>query len=364
MIDTVILKIPRYQIEPIDEKIWQAASQSAHNCKWIRNMTPEEKKHAIYRPRITGLKRTGQLDSIKIEFSCPKIMFGNNLNELEPINFPSLVTRLQENLSEMGIKTSEETIKNAEVLAFHPSKNFQLLRGYTPSYILKEFHKINIKKIFDFNKTDFRNDGQSLQIYSNTHSLVFYDKIADLNRPKKRAIDRDQTIQQLNLFVEIQNKKPGLEILRMEVRLCNKRKIDSLLKKLRLPLKPAFQDLFKNNLCQKVLIDYWEAIQQHNAFIFTTTSNPHQILNNLIRGSPKIKLKETLYLVGLWSLAKHHEGLIGLRKVLEKSYSRRSWQRVCSDLKKLNSANQTTPIHGWVNQINKDLQEFKPFLIK
>ena len=47
----------------------------------------------------------------------------------------------------------------------------------------------------DFEQIKFRNGGESLQLYSNRHSVVLYDKAQDLIKPEKRAIDKDQNSQ-------------------------------------------------------------------------------------------------------------------------------------------------------------------------
>lgn len=360
MIDTVVLKIPKHLIQMDNSPNWQSFLQNEYSQKWIRNMTVEEKRNQIYRPRVTGQKRTGCVDSIKIEFSCPKIIFANNVDELVETDFPTVIDRLQATLKEIGLFVPVDVLKKAQVLSFHPSKNIELSKGYTSRFVIKELNKINIKKIFDLNKTDFRNDGQSLQVYSNSHSLVFYDKIADLNKALKRAIDRDQTIQQLSLFEQIKRTCSTLEILRMEVRLCNKRKINSLLKKLKFSINPIFQDLFNNRLCQKIILDYWEnTIKHHNGLVLNTFSSPYQVLSNLIRASPEISAKEAVYLVGLKCIANQEAGISALRSLIEKGYSPRTWYRVAKDMKRLNQMSKL-PKQDWVNQIENQLSGFRP----
>lgn len=363
MIDTVILRIPKHLLQ-INEATWQSFHQNGHSMKWMRNMTKQEKDNAIYRPRITGQKRTGQQAFVKIEFSCPKMVYGNNLNELQESGFEVLLESLRNSLVEIGINASTSILRRADVLAFHPSKNIQLTNGYTANFVIKELQKVNIKRTFDLNKSDFRNDGQSLQVYTNSHSLVFYDKIADLRKPLKRAIDRDQTAQQLNLFKEIQETKPRLEILRMEVRLTNRRKISSLMKKIDLPIKPSFEELFQNNLCKKVLWDYWGQIfANQNSYLLDAYANPHKLLQNLIRGSPNgVSAKHAIFLVGLKTLAQNEAGMNTLRNSIEKSYSPRTWGRILKQTKELNNASGT-PKQEWVKQIENQLQNYKPLSI-
>lgn len=360
MIDTVVLKILKHKLKYIDPRFYSSYTKSEHHEKFIRNMTTKEKQNGIYRPRLTGSRRNYQIPYIKIEFSCPKLIYGNNLHEVEPKDFNDIIRVLQKNLKEMGVEVNQIELRNAEIMAFHPSKNIPLSNGYTATHIIKELAKINLSKQLDLTKTNFRN-GLALQYYSNSHSLVFYDKIADLNKPKKRAIDKDQTYQQLNLFREIKSKIQGFQVLRMEVRLCNKRKIDSLMKKLGLETKPKFKDLFKNNLCQKILLWYWEEIIiNNNIFLFGTDTNPHQLLKNELISSSNLKLKEAIYRVGLQALSKDKQGIRGLRLIVENSFSNRSWFRINSDLKDINNNYNTFKSHQWVKQIENSLSCMKP----
>lgn len=101
-------------------------------------------------------------------------------------------------------------------------------KPYTSSFAIRELSKINLNQKFDLEEIYFRNDGEELQLYSNRHSLFFYDKINDLNKPTKRAIDKDQMKQQNDLFEYVKREKRNLEVLKMEVRLSHKDKMKEI----------------------------------------------------------------------------------------------------------------------------------------
>ena len=75
-----------------------------------------------------------------------------------------------------------------------------------------------MRKSFDFTKARYMNDGESLVAHTSSHEMILYDKVADIKKGPKRAIDRDQTLYQISFFDEIP-KSELLEILRMEIRL-------------------------------------------------------------------------------------------------------------------------------------------------
>ena len=373
MLDTVVLTIQRDKftlLDPIQDLVapWDLQSKTSSYEKYVKNPSARDKNAGIYQPRLTGVKRWTHGQSfqsvLKVEFSVPKLLYGNNLEEVDDMDFPQVIELLRSRLFRMGVVISVEDLQNAPVTVFHPSKNIVLSDGYTSSLILKELSKINLNQKFDLSKTSFRNDGQSLQGYTIAHSVVFYDKIADLAQSKKRAIDKDQTTQQLSLFTQIKLERPSLEILRLEIRITQKQKINSTLHKLGLPINPTFKQLFKKEICQKIVQSYWETlIKGENLFLFDLSVSPKQLLRKLIKQG-KIKPKEIIYLVGLAQLCRDEGGVRDLRRLLKKSVSQRGWYRFSEGIKSLNAVMSGKVLHGWVNQIDSALHTFKSLRLK
>jgi hypothetical protein len=104
--------------------------------------------------------------------------------------------------------------------------------------------------------------------------------------------------------------------LRIEVRLAKKVKMNAMLKQLGFPTDPTFKDVFKKNVCQKILLTYWsEIITSKNLFLFDTENNPKKTLVNVFKSKKKITPKEAFYLVGLRVLSR--EGIRDVRAVVE-----------------------------------------------
>ena len=127
MLDTIILQIPLNSCWITDYPKFrttkeQMLSNTLFFFKCINNPTREDKKKGTYKPRLTIIKR-GRMFFLKIEFSAPKLIFGNNLDELEETDFDEIVETLQKRMEEMGVKIFKDLIEQAEVSAFHPSKN-------------------------------------------------------------------------------------------------------------------------------------------------------------------------------------------------------------------------------------------------
>ncbi len=365
MLDTVILTIPRGSYKLKTDAFTPNANilkmSGNYLLKCVNNPTSADKKDGNYRPRLTLMKRMtrkGDEIPLKIEFSVAKMLHGNNVDEVEEDDFHKVVIALHEAMIEMSVYVSTEDLQNASVSAFHPSKNIELANGYTSSFVITELHKIDVSKKMDLNRDSFRNNGHSLQFYTNSHSLVVYDKVQDLKKPEKRAMDKDQNPLQLSLF-ETLTKKEKKEILRIEARLPKKVKMNAVLKKLKFPENPTFKQIFNKELCQKVLLDYWdELISGKNHFLFDMESSPTKTLEAIFKDNPHISPKEALYLVGLRVMSK--EGIRTTRAIVERYATTRTWYRMKEDLKLLDKISGKTT-HEWVQQIKDELERFTTY---
>jgi len=363
MLDTIILQIPfsegkvnnPHRFFPVAQNL---LAVKAPFYKWKSNHTKEEKEKKIYRPRLTIIKRGYQL-FLKIEFSAPKLLLGNNLDEVEQEDFEQIVRLLRDGIKEMGATIWTHELENAQVLSFHPSKNIVLNNGYTSDFVIKELYKANVSKTFDLNKADFRNNGQSLQVYTNSHSFVVYDKINDLAKPEKRAIDKEQTKQQRSLFELIRKEHKRLEVIRFEVRLSSKRKMAYVLRDIGYTDKsPIFKEIFYKDICKALVQKYWNDYFGKNLFIFSVENNPQNILRSVLMANPKLKIAKAVQEVGLRILCKDDEGIRGFRAITEGLRGKDSWSYINRQIKALGAPKQAE-LHGFVRQIEQGLRDFK-----
>jgi hypothetical protein len=369
MIDTICLLIPKEKLLFLSENngpAWSLQSHTEEYDKFVRNPTKLQKESGKYYPRLTGYKRKYRDErNVKIEFSIPKIIYNNNLDEVEENQFDEVVNTLKNRLREMGIVATEKAIKKAQVSSIHYSKNIVLEDGYTVNQVISELNKIDLRKIFDFAKARFINDGQSLYLHTTSHEFTIYDKLADMKKDKKRAIDKDQTMIQRTLFNQIEKKKILSEVLRFEVRLGKKVKMDSLLEKLGYSKHMNFEQVFKKEISQKVVTHYWETlITERNLGLFTIQTGDKDILRSVYRAIPKIKPNRAIYLTGLLLLAKDGNGMRELRSILEKKSNSRTWFRIAKDVRELSSTLPSNLVRCWVKQVDTALLAYKALKIK
>jgi hypothetical protein len=360
MIDTIILSIPKSAIIFLNEAKWDLSARTSSYERYIKNPWRREKDSGLYFPRLSGYKTRWKEDSdfVRIEFSVPKIVFFNNLTELRDTDFESIIKTLQERLKMMNIGIEKETLRRASVRCVHFSKNIILTDGYTTSYIIKELNKVNMRKNIDMTKARYMNGWESLCAHTTTHEMIIYDKVSDLKKWTKRAIDKNQTVYQMNLFEPIQKAKT--EILRIEIRLSDTNKMNRVLVELWYNKNPHFFEVFNNAMSQKVLLYYWKKyITDWSLGTHSTLTTPHEILTACL--AKKCKLKEAIYLTGLVLLSRDGDGVRDLRTIITKNAHERTWYRTVSDLKKMETilADIQYP-RSWVTQLEKALKEYAP----
>lgn len=364
MIDTVCLLIPKNKMFYLaGASIWDLYSKTDQYSKFVRNPSKTEKETGKYFPRLTEYKRQfSQEENVRIEFSAPKLLYLNNVDEVEDKDFSLVIDTLQDRLKTMGVIVAKPFLENANVSSVHFGKNILLKNGYTVNYLISEMNKIDLRKSFDFAKTRFINDGQSLYAHSTTHQLVIYDKIPDLMKDKKRAIDKDQTLYQKSLFVELSTENEILEIMRIEVRIGNKQKLNSVLNGLGYPKNLIFKEMFNSDISKKIITDYWnKIIKERSLGVFSVSVSTKDVLQNLLLADEKLKPKQAIYLLGLYMLSKDENGIRQLRTILSKRSCDRTWYRIADEIRRANEVIAKNNLRDWVSQIDNALDEFSAY---
>lgn len=362
MLDTIKLLLSKDMFWVTDKTYFQKETQNALRGYFtlVQNPTKTELINGIYKPRLTMTKRfntTGRQEAtLSIEFSAPKLLFGNNFDELTDDSFPLVIDKLEEVLKTMGVRVFHKLLLSAPVSAVHYSKNIPLTDGTTPHYLISKIKEANIKLSLDINQTDYRNDGHSFKWHSNSYEVAFYDKIKDLEMAKKsekRAIENDSALQ-LSLFDSFQARK-RLEILRIEVRLNKRQKIGQLFHTLGINSDLTFQNLFSQDISQKVLLHYLEELEDKRLPLFDyKPSSPKSLLADLIIRNPRLGLKRTIQLYGL----KQVFDTMTPRELrtMFNGYSQRTWYRLISDAKKVNLPPTISPL----DIVRQHLNSFQP----
>lgn len=326
-----------------------------------QNPTKNELKSGIYKPRLTLTNRYNyekrvREATLKIELSLPKLLYGNNFDELTQNDFELVTEKLVKALKTMGVLVFTKVLENAPVSAIHYSKNIPLTDGLTPHYIIGKIKEANIKLSLDVNQTDYRNEGYSYKWHSNSYEVAFYDKIKDLEtsaKSEKRALERDNAIQ-LNLFETFQERK-HFEVLRMEVRLNKRQKIKQLFNSLGIKSDITYKNIFSTAVSQKVLLNYLDEIESKRLALFDYKPvNSKSLLAELIVQNPELKLKRIVQIYGLkqiFDTVNPRE----LRTMFGKK-SQRSWYRLIAEAKAI----RLPPTQSPLKIVREHLNTFEP----
>jgi len=347
MIDTIVLLLSSdaYTITAPEQFIpaahWTALNKKSRDSLGVisrQNPSIKELRSGTYKPRLTLSQRAniqGRLDTLlKIECSLPKLMFGNNFDELRLKDFPEVSNKLVATLATMGIATTTIALAQAPVTAIHYSKNIALTDGSTPHFFISKIKESNIKFSLDVNQTDYRNDGHSFKWHCNSYEVVFYDKIHDLTKAKrssKRSLEKDNAVQ-LDLFKRLEKRKK-LEIVRMEVRLNKRQKIAPLFKTLGIPSNLTFKSMFKPAISKKILLHYFDEMENKRPALLNFRGDDKALFAALIVNNPDMSPQKILQLFGLQQALK----LTNIRELrtMFGATSQRSWLRLMSDAQKI-----------------------------
>ena len=367
MIDTIVLALPashfyitdHARFSPSTLGFYQAPYYTGGFMKCVQNPISKELRLGLYKPRLTVLKRPmpgGFAITLKIEFSIPKLLYGNNFDEVTEADFERVTRRLRECLDTMGVVVVPALLRSASVSAIHYSKNIPLTDYSTPQPILTELAKANLSQRLDLNRTDFRNEGHAVKFHANSFEVVFYDKLKDLRKAKvseKRAIEPDNLIQ-LELFERVTMLKP-FEVIRMEVRINKRPKLISLLKRLKYPASFTFKSLYSAPLSQAVLRYYFAEIAAAYAIIPPKPDSWKNFPWSFRLQNPKSRARKMLQVAGATCLL-NELGERGFREAM-RGYGASCWPRLKKELIELTPSGRRLPS---VQVIQKALDEFIP----
>ncbi len=289
-----------------------------------------------YKPRLTFLNYG--LPILRIEFSAPKMLYGNNFDELENKDFEPLIQKLTSDLRSMGIEVYQWNLRNAQVAKIDYSKNIILTDGTKSSMILHELSKADINRKIDIAETKYR-IGHSLQFHTNCYEYVFYDKVADLKQAKiseKRAIENNSIVQ-LNLLDLI--KEDPFEVFRIEIRLDKRKKIKETLNKLGLPEEMTFQALFKQELSKPILNHCWNHTIDCLNLAMINDSDLACVLSKIL-DTGRFKLSRALAITSALKII-HLEGERKFEKLVEPYIHNRTYGSLKSDMLSLNLPKHT-----------------------
>src|SRR5688572_23180091 len=118
----------------------------------VQNPTRTDLAEGRYLPRLTLTRRVGRGGfslKLRVEFSAPKLIFGNNFDEVGSQDFNIVVVTLRDKLASMDVRVSEDALRGAGVSAVHYGKNIPITDYSNCSIILRELTKVDLSRRLD-----------------------------------------------------------------------------------------------------------------------------------------------------------------------------------------------------------------------
>ncbi len=300
-------KKPQEETYDTDESI-----EDEENANAIHNFDEDDNEEQStidksYKPKVFLINNFGKLELI-LEFSIPKLMFGNNLEEVCQADYELVVLKIISTLWEMGIDVEHENcIQEARISQVHFGKNFIMTDMLDPKAMINLIAKNDPHFRTDASTKFYKNGGQLVSFYSTSQNILFYDKMAEIKQGirvgAKRSIEKDGKYSTNHLC-----EYGGHAILRMEVRLNGKGKIIGIMKNQdntktlmlgvskggKVTERLAFKDVFDEELSKKVLTTYLEQIRANLKIVLHSYNE--NILHILL--AKKVKWKDAFAYYG------------------------------------------------------------------
>lgn len=355
MIDTVVLSVPMDGLTPCDDskewEDWELNANRAGFRRYIKHPPKDDVEAGMYFPTLTGYRtwdRTkGGISRILIQFSAPKLVYGQNLDELSDRHFETVITLLQDRMARMGLDISEALLRKAEVSKIHYSKNFLLEGGFTASYVIERLWKINLDQRIGRTNTKYANDGEGLHMQTKQYGISIYDKTAEL----RHGLEAD-VLKTLSL---------SHNVVRLEVRFMHKAKLRTFLGDLGLHGPLTFRKLFSSKVSKAVLMRFWDGMISKDAVtLFSRQGSAKEILRDVLVVQRGIRPVRAIYLVGLIILSQDGGGIRELRAILANHGVRETWYRLVKSLRQIGDDLATLRPEEWFEQMEAQLKAYKP----
>ncbi len=368
MIDTIVLLLPHETFTITKPELfkphagWVLHGQKGAGIYAKQNPTKKELKDGIYKPRLTLYSSLAKHNAfephLKIELSLPKLLFGNNFQELRYKDFDSVAKKLASVLEQMGVQTSAKILAHSPVSGIHYAKNIPLTDGSTPYHYIQKIKEAQTNRTLDAQETRYKmtNEGLCYKWHCNAYEVVFYDKIQDLQKAQKsekRALEKDNLLQ-APLFKKLKARTKKFEVLRMEVRLNKRQKIKPLFEKLGIRSDLSFKKLFKPAIARKVLLHYLDELAYKRfALLDYKASHDKLLLSTITLNNLHLSPKQVFMLFG-FKKALETMNLRELRNMLAHC-SPRAWQRLLVDAKQV----MLPKTHDSLDFIRNEVEKFK-----
>jgi hypothetical protein len=131
-------------------------------------------------------------------------------------------------------------------------------------------------------------------------------------------------------------------------------------------MNPTFQDIFSKDLCQKVLLHYWNYIFDDSLYLFDMRNDPQKVLRLVLSRyhGKRMNLYKIFGIAGLILCSKDDDGTIGVRNILEFYKPKHNWSKTRKWIEEFKKDQDRQYLHGFIKDIQIQLNTFMPLRIE
>lgn len=385
--DTVIIKIYGPHNLRIINKSWflpeltkreyseLSSTEKQSTRPYLRHFIFHPPYQEGYLPRVEIFEtltksRDGMQYILKLEFSIPKLLYSNSLQEVTEGDRETVFLQLQSCLSNVGIIIEIRHIAEARASGVHFCKNVLLSKTIRMQEILNELELVDVSKVVDITRTKFKKGGGVLDIYWGVIEQCFYEKVSDALRPKNKRSDKGRMDREREI-IERYNLQDS-EIFRYEYRI---KKTQTVMREINAALgrEPktfvSFNDLFTPGLFKKMILTSWRGLIQRpeNQLAFLgPTDNLGLLLHILFeaekRGRNAHSLNNALTSYGLARAIRDH-GAKEVRRAIFNVWNTDHTERLTQKIKATTDLTHGLPHSNNIVFIDKALEKFDPITL-
>lgn len=287
-----------------------------------------------------------------VTFSAPKLLYGNNIEEVTEDQFDIIVDKLYEQLQFLNLPSNitKANIRKAKVRRVDYSKNMMIAETIPVKRIcnllMRSEHTYNSK----YTQVQYRN-GDLYRENIKHRSVVLYDKLAEFsNTTKQPANIREQ------FFMSAE--KAGLfQVIKLEVQIQNTQQLKNELGADYEDV--SFASIFKEGKARRILMKYWDRIVK-NIEPSPEPFSEDSLLTTfakMVINEPNKKPQKVFATFGFSYLA-HKCGMDSIKKILYKYRSRQSWSRSKKELYR--EPSHIEDVYSFLNSMEECLKSMEP----
>jgi hypothetical protein len=360
--------VPQFEKRCFNDLSKEEAERSKKkNFRYLRHFRLHVDSNGIYTPQVEVYEKVNKGQNgveyeMVVTLSLPKLLYGNNLQEIEVSDLAKLISFVHDRLYAVGIQCSEESILSAPVSVVHFCKNILLSKDMLLRAILQKISHADVGKAYDTTqdiRTKDNNNSEIIHLYCGVREWCFYDKVKDMKH-SNNTIDA-QILTEYHL--------KNTEVFRYEYRLKKAQTIRSeinnrLGRDYKVPV--TVKDLFVENLWKETLLASWKKIIKLPENKLAFTAIPIDELDLFLHISTKASQKKknghsqnkALWAYGL-VLAINKLGVKAVRQECERIWSKKADDRLDNKLKIAVELLEGLPLSEGILYVVNKLDEFK-----